>query len=101
MSFTCENKTKCFWSKQTFCLMMWLSVVLSPPFGKVGLAAENESLQHYKMLSAVEYTGKGQFRSQAETLFTARKQPLSDDKVRYFLSANNFDLVGDSLHSEQ
>ncbi len=101
MSFTCENKTKCFWSKQTFCLMMWLSVVLSPPFGKVGLAAENESLQHYKMLSAVEYTGKGQFRSQAKTLFTLRKQPLSDDKVRYFLSVNNFDLVGDSLHSEQ
>jgi hypothetical protein len=101
MNCKSEKKTKCSWSKLSFCLMMWLSLVLLPQFSKAVLAAENENLQHYKMISTVEYTGKGQFRNQAETIFTVRKQPLPDDKVRHCLSANNFDLAGDGLNSEQ
>jgi hypothetical protein len=53
------------------------------------------------MLSTVEYAGKGQFRNQVETLFTVRKQFLSDDQVRYFISTNDFDLIGDDLNSGQ
>lgn len=101
MDERCEKKTKYFWSKLAFCLAVWLSLILSPLFSKAVLAAETESLQHYKMVSTVEYTGKGQFRNQAETIFTVRKQPLPDNKVQHFISANNFDLAGEGLNSEQ
>jgi len=93
MNFRSKSKTKCFWAKQGFYLMMALSAVLLLTFGKVSLAVENESTQHFKMLSTVEYSGKGQFRNQVEAMFTVRKQPLDDDKVRYFLSTNDFDLL--------
>lgn len=101
MSFTNKNKIKCFSSKQTFCLMIGLSVVLSLLCGKTGLAAENENVQYYKMLSAIEYSGKKQFRNQIETLFTVRKQPLSDDKTQYFISSGDFELVEGNLNPEQ
>jgi len=97
MNFRNKSKTKCFWAKQGFYLMMALSAVLLLTFGKVSLAVENESTQHFKMLSTVEYSGKGQFRNQIETLFTVKKQLLDDDKVRYFLSTNDFDLAGGNL----
>ena len=113
MSFTSKSKTKYFWAWHDFYLMMVLSVTLLLPFGKVGLAAENESVlqlltpadasvaaekesvQHFKMLSTVEYTGKRKFKSQVESVFTTRKQLLSDDKVEYFISAKDFDLAGE------
>ena len=95
------SRTKCFWARQDFCLMMVLSVVLLLPFGKAGLAVENKSTEHYKMLSTIEYAGEGQFRNQVETLFMVRKQPLLDDKVQYFISTNDFDLVADNLDSGQ
>lgn len=68
---------------------MALSVMLLLPSGATGLAREMESVQHYKMISSVEYTGGGQFRNQVETLFTVRKEALSDDKVLYLLSGSN------------
>jgi len=97
MNFRNKSKTKGFWIERDFYLMMVLSAVLLLSFGKVSLAAENENTQHFKMLSTVEYSGKGQFRNQVETLFTVKKQLLDDDKVRYFLSTNDFDLAGGSL----
>jgi len=81
--------------------MMGLSLVLVLPSVRVGLAAEDESVQHFKMLSDVEYTGKSQFKNLVEVLFTVRKQPLSDDNVQYFISTNGFDLVGDDPNSGQ
>jgi hypothetical protein len=82
------NRTRYFWARQYFCLVMILSVVLVLSSGKVGLATEDESVQHFKMLSSVEYAGKSQFKNLVETLFTVREQPLSDDKVQYFISTN-------------
>ncbi len=113
MSLISRSKAKYFWAWHDFYLMMVLSVALLLPFGKVGLAAEdestlqlltsadasvaaeNESVQHFKMLSTVEYTGKRKFKSQVESVFTIRKQLLSDDKVEYFISAKDFDLAGE------
>lgn len=54
-------------------------------------ALGSESTQHYKMISAVEYAGDGQFRNQVETLVAVQRQSLTDDKVQYLLSANNLD----------
>ena len=113
MNFTSMSKTRHFWTGHDFCLMMTLSVALLLPFAKVGLATTTESVQHFKMLSTIEYTsmvevrnlqhfkmlstveyrGKGQFRNQVETLFSVRKQPLGDDKVRYNISTNDFSLA--------
>jgi len=101
MSFTSRSKTKYFWAGHDFYFTMVLSVALLLLLSKAGLAAETESTQHFKMLSIVEYTGEGQFRNQVETMFTVRKQLLDDDKVRYFLSATDFDLVGGDLSSGQ
>lgn len=86
-----SNKTKGILNKRDFCLMMALSVMLLLLPGTTGLARETESVQHYKMISSVEYTDGGQFRNQIETLFTVRKKTLSDDKVLYLLSGSNLE----------
>jgi hypothetical protein len=69
--------------------MMSLSMMLLASSGTTVLAVEQESIQHFKMISVVEYTGKGQFRNQVETLFTVRKEALSNNEVQYFLTGND------------
>ncbi len=87
-----SNETKGFLDRRNICLVMALSVMLLlPSSGTTGLARGKESVQHYKMISSVEYTGGGQFRNQVETLFTVGKEALSDDKVLYSLSGSNLD----------
>ena len=49
------------------CLKMVLSVVLLSLLATAGLAAQEAEAGHYKMISTVEYKGKGQFRNRAET----------------------------------
>jgi hypothetical protein len=41
------------------------------------------------MISVVEYTGEGQFRNQAETLFEVRKEALSNNEFQYFITGND------------
>ncbi len=118
-----KNKIKCFWSRQAFVLMMSAGVVLSLFLAKAGLAKGNETTQHFKIVSSVEYTGQGQFKNRVELLFTLRKQALSDskkrgllsrvkspftrkeslsdEKMQYFLSTDGFDLVGGNLSAAQ
>ncbi len=60
-------------------------VVVLLVFANVGLAAD-EGVHHYRMISAVEYKGSGEFRNQVEELFTVRTEPLSNEKVQYFIS---------------
>jgi hypothetical protein len=95
------NRTKCLGSRQYFYLIVALAVVLTLLPGKTSLAAENESVQHYKMLSTVEYTGSNQFRNQVDALLTVKKQFLSDDKVQYLVSSNNFNLGEGSQTPDQ
>jgi len=86
------NEKKCVLNRRDFCFMMVLSIMLLlPSSGITALARETESVQHYKMISSVEYKGEGQFRNQVETLFTVRKKNLSDDKVLYMLSGSNLE----------
>ncbi len=54
-------------------------------------------VKHFKMISNVEYSGKGQFRNQEEMIFTVSESPLSDQQVLYSLSAKSVDLAGKSL----
>ena len=70
-------------------MMMVLSMMLSASSGTTVLAVEQESVQHFKMISVVEYTGEGQFRNQVETLFTVRKEALPNNEVQYFFTGND------------
>lgn len=81
---------------RTALLVLGVGMILLSPFGRAAPAQENESLQQYKMLSSVEYSGKTQFSHQVESLFNVRKQILPDNKVKYVISSDNFDLAGDT-----
>lgn len=101
---------------QTFVLLMAVSVVFLVSVAKADSAGEkNVTTQHFKIVSSVEYTGQGQFKNHAESLFTLRKQaqkqsflsrvkslftskeqPLPVDKMQYFLSTKDFDLIGNN-----
>jgi len=96
-----KNRTKCFWARQDLYLVVLLGIMLLLPFAKAEIAVENESVQNFKMISTVEYEGKGQFRNHVEALFTAKRQLLPDDKVQYSLSTNDFDLIGGDLNAAQ
>jgi hypothetical protein len=69
--------------------IMILSVMLLLSSGAVGLTSEGQNVQYFKMISVVEYTGKGQFRNQAETLFEVRKEALPNNEVQYFFTGND------------
>jgi len=66
-----------------------MTVLVLLTFTNMSMAAGDESIQHYKMISTVEYVGQGQFTNQVEELFTVREKALSKDKVQYFISAND------------
>lgn len=83
------GETKCFLSRQGFCMITALSIMLLASSGTISLAMEQESVQHFKMISVVEYTGEGQFRNQVETLFKVRKDSLSNNEVQYFFTGND------------
>jgi hypothetical protein len=69
--------------------MITLGVMLLLSFGAVGSASGEQSIGHFKMISVVEFTGKGQFRNQAETLFEVRKEAPSNNEYQYFITGNN------------
>ncbi len=89
-----------FWDRKEFCLAMSLTLGLMLMFSQAGWATQNESVHHYKLLSALEYNGNSQFGNQVETLCTVRKV-ISGDKVQYFLSTNDCGSVGDNLSSNE
>ncbi len=79
--------TEYFWPWDDLRLIIILSLVLLL-FGAIASASESEDVQHYKMLSAIEYMGKGQFSNQSETFYSVTKEPLSGSSVRYIISTN-------------
>ena len=84
------------------CIRNYLSLVsaiglllLAGSFASVSFAVTSDGdIEHFKMLSTVEYTGKGQFKNQVETMFTVRQESSMNDKFRkYFVTTKDFDLV--------
>ena len=63
----------------------WLIVTLACV---LPVAAVAEDVQHYRMISAVEYVGQGQFRNQVETVFTVSTEQLAKNQVRFQLQAD-------------
>ncbi len=95
------NKVKLFSPSQGLFLTLALILTLSLPLNRVSVGAEGENVQHYKMLSTIEYAGQSQFRNQVEGLLTVQKQFLSDDRVQYTISSSDFDLTESNLRSDQ
>ncbi len=89
MSCSHASDTKCFFNRREFHLMMALILILLVQLGTTSLAEENESVQHYKMISSVEYAGKGQFSNQTETLFTVKREEFSDNEFQYMVSGKD------------
>jgi len=56
--------------------------------GQTTIATQNENLNHYKLLSSLEYSGKSQFRNEVEMQCTVKKV-TSNDKVQYSLSTDS------------
>ncbi len=71
-----------------------LTIVLPVFFAGSGIAAVSGSVQHFKMCSTLEYSGEGDFRNAAETVFTADSQFVGGQKVRHVLSSSQFDMGG-------
>lgn len=88
------KKVECFWSKLDSGLIIALCAILWTPLCQAGIGIydQNQDIEHYKMLSTVEYTGEGQFRHQVETTLKVQKDYISQDKVRYTVSSRDFDL---------
>jgi len=68
--------------------------------GMAASSERDEALQHYRMLSSVEYSGRTQFRHQIETQMTAERQNLWDNKVKYSVFSDDFSLTGSVAGSD-
>jgi len=90
-----------FWLKQDLWMLLILSAILWTPLCQAGLYDSTPDVEHYKMLSTVEYTGQGQFKHQVETMFTVEKDYLSENNVRYSISSKDFDLSKTNSDTEQ
>jgi len=88
-----------FSTKGHFCLLMSLSAALLLIFGQISLAGQDETVRFYKLRSALEYSGKSQFRNEIETVCTVKEQASSPGKVQYFLSTSDFGVAADSPNS--
>ena len=80
-------------------LSLCFVVALLLAMGSFARAADCESVQQYRMQSLLEYDGNTQFCNMAETVFTARRQLLSDGKARYVLSAEDVAGVSGAVPS--
>lgn len=95
------KKLKLFWTKQNIGVLTVLCAILWMPICQAGIYEQNPDVEHYKMLSTVEYTGQGQFKHQVETMLTVQKDNLSQDRTRYSISSRDFDLSEADMNTEQ
>ncbi len=49
----------------------------------------------FKMISTIEYSGKGQYRSQTENTYTVRKENQPNDVVNYTISSKSDDIAAE------
>lgn len=59
-------------------------------------AGQHTGTYNYKMVSSLEYSGKGQYKNRTESLFTVDKKPVSNDKVEYWIWADKTSQSGSS-----
>jgi hypothetical protein len=89
MSYWRTSDTKCLLKRREIHLMTSLILIFMLQLVSVSAAEESDSVQHYKMVSSVEYNGKSQFSNRTETLFTIKKEAFSDNEVQYVVSGKD------------
>ena len=82
------EKVRRFRMKQNIYIVLTISIVFVLTFSQTTLLAKNENVNHFKMLSSLEYSGKSQFRNEVEMQCMV-KQVTTDDKVKYSLSTES------------
>jgi len=76
--------------KKRFGLVLVVIVILLS--SGVSLAAD-KSVEHFKMLSSIEYSGQGQYTNQIETMFTVEKKTSKSGAIaNYLITTKDFDL---------
>jgi hypothetical protein len=83
-----QGAKRYFWRGFVLRFMSALPVVFIV-LSTTGLGMETQNVQHYKLISTVEYAGEGQFRNQAVTMLTVTKGPLSGNEVQYSFTAKD------------
>jgi hypothetical protein len=61
---------------------------------RVAGVGQDTGTYNYKMVSSLEYSGKGQFKNRTESLFTVDRKPLSDNEVQYSIWTDDAGLSG-------
>lgn len=96
------NRNRCSCARRlrglTFAVGVAMLILLLP--GMAASSERAEPLQHYRMLSSVEYSGRTQFRHQIETQMTAERQIMRDNKVKYSVFSDDFSLTGSVAGSD-
>jgi hypothetical protein len=78
----------------------WARVAWAVAVGAIALlwlasaAGEGVPTHHFKMVSSLEYSGKGQFKHRTESLFAVDKQAIADDKMQYSIWTEGPDSSG-------
>lgn len=76
-----QKRAKRRWTRSALATVIVGAVLLS--FAHVAGAGQDTGTYHYKMVSSLEYSGKGEFKHRTESFFTVDKKTLPDDKVQY------------------
>ena len=88
-----NEKTK-FMPVKIFCLLAVCLLFLQLSIAAVCGETSGQTYS-FKMVSTIEYSGKGQYRSQTENTYTVRRENLPNNMVNYTISSK-----GDGIASE-
>jgi hypothetical protein len=81
-----RSKKKFEFVKKFYCVavcLLFLQLAVAT-YGQSGSQTYN-----FKMISTIEYSGKGQYRSQTENTYVVRKQSLANDMVNYSIGVKD------------
>ena len=76
-----QKKTRYQWTKAALAAVVVGTVLFA--FAHAAVAAQDAGTHNYKMVSSLEYSGKGQFKHRTESLFTVTKEILPNNQSQY------------------
>ncbi len=79
-------------TSMSLCMVILSLAIVLTCKAKPALANKPPQQQFYKMVSTVEYTGQGRYRSEAEAIITVDRKDISDDKRSYTISSEQLDM---------
>jgi hypothetical protein len=82
MNHVNQDRMMHWYRRAGFQLLVAVAVIVST-MSVTGMAVEGGSVDCFKMISTLEYTGDGQFRNQTESSYTVTKEVFANNRVRY------------------